>query len=88
MEKIDIYSKPSLIIEHHRGIYHPDPILSEESYPFTMEVYITPSSEDISLGELIWDDEIAPSIELLAEDKIRENFFDLKWRKNVKLKRT
>lgn len=80
MEKIIIYSKPHQIIEYLKGVYHPDPRIIEESYPFTMEVIKIPHSvDDISLGELVWD-ELIPPTELLAEDTIRENFFDVKWK--------
>lgn len=80
MEKIDIYKQPIQIVEYHKGVYHPDPSVTEESFPFTVEVIKIPSANDTSVGEITWDDDVAPPIELLAEEKIQENIFQIKWK--------
>jgi hypothetical protein len=80
MEKIEIFKKPFQIVEYMKGVYHPDPIESEESFPFTIEVIKIPhAQDDISLGEITWE-EATPPLELLAEEKIKDNFFDTKWK--------
>ena len=82
MEKIEILIKPFQIIEYLKGTYYPDPIDSEESFPFTIEVIKIPHAhDDITLGNIAWDD-MVPPVELLAEEKIRENFFDAKRKKH------
>jgi hypothetical protein len=80
MEKIEISSKPSQIVEYIRGKYYPDN--SENSYIFTIEVIKIPSADDVTFGELQWEDEI-PENDSIAEEVIKENFFDAKVRKTI-----
>jgi len=80
MDKITIYKKPTQIIEYLKGIYHADPIVTDEEFGFTVELIRIPSANDVSVGEITWDDDNVPPIELLAEEKIRDNIFDIKWK--------
>jgi hypothetical protein len=81
MAKLKITRKPFLRVESYDGVYSTDVSDTDDEamirdFDFTVEVTSNLESHLVEISEIIWLDEEPPAKDV-AEDEIRENFFDL-----------
>ena len=76
-----ITRKPFLRVESYEGKYSTDVSDTDDEamirdFDFTVEVESELESQTVQISNIIWTDEEPPAKDV-AEDEIRENFFDL-----------
>jgi hypothetical protein len=80
MSYIKIEKKPYSRTEHFSGTYTTDISDTDDEamirdYDFTLEVVSDFDNDTLEVEEIVWLDDEPPAKDV-AEDKIRENFFD------------
>ena len=81
MAKLKITRKPFQRVESYEGKYSTDVSDTDDEamirdFDFTIEVTSDLEAHSVEISDIIWIDEEPPAKDV-AEDEIRENFFDL-----------